>query len=378
MLSMRPEKTRYAVAWLLALALASVAPAGAAGVEKGSPPPLPADDWPRSTPAAQGLDGARLEELVARMRRGEIPDQHALLIVRHGYLVLEEYFDGWSAERIHMQQSVTKSFTSALVGIAVAQGAIRGVDEKVLDFFPDLEGVRHLDARKRAMTVADLLTMRSGTDYHERGADSPHSRLNRLARGWDRFYLDRPMVAAPGSRFNYDSGGVILMSALLEARTGLHADAFADRHLFAPLSITKRDWFRNREGHPHTGGGLDLRPRDMAKLGLLYLRGGRWGERQVVPAEWVDASLKRHVDWRDDPRGHSVGYGYLWWVLEPDPAGDGERDVYAAMGFRGQYVFIVPEHDLVVAVTAGTRTYRDETRAIDALYRHVLPAVRRE
>ncbi len=342
------------------------------------PPPLPAEDWPRSTPAEQGLDATRLGELLAVIRRGDVPEQHALLIVRHGYLVLEEYFDGWRAERIHMQQSVTKSFTSALVGIAVGQGAFRGVDEKILGFFPGMKEVRHLDARKRAITLADLLTMRSGTDYHERGSGSPHFELNNLPRGWDRFYLDRPMVAAPGAKFNYDSGGVILMSALLKVRTGLHADAFADRHLFAPLGIEKRDWFRNQEGHPHTGGGLDLRPRDMARFGLLYLRGGRWGDVQVVPADWVETSLERHVDWSDAPRGHRVGYGYLWWILEGDPAGAGKQDVYAAMGFRGQYIFIVPEHDMIVAVTAGTRSSRDQRRAIDYLYTHILPSVRRE
>ncbi len=371
--------TRLAFALLLCLLAIPPAllaqPAADAGASR---PRLPAADWPRSTPAAQGLDPGKLDELVTLIRRGDVPHQHALLIVRHGYLVLEEYFDGWSAGRIHMQQSVSKSFTSALVGIAVGQGAIRGVDEKILGFFPDLEGIQHLDARKRAMTLEDLLTMRSGTDYHERGADSPHFELNSLPRGWDRFYLDRPMVAAPGTTFNYDSGGVILMSALLKARTGLHADAFADRHLFAPLGIEERHWFRNQEGHPHTGGGLDLRPRDMAKFGLLYLRGGKWGDRQVVSGGWVEASLTRHVDWSAKPRGRRVGYGYLWWVLEPDPAGAGRQDVYAAMGFRGQYIFLVPEHDMVVAVTAGTRAYRDERRAIDVLYSHILPSVVRD
>ena len=367
----------YRAIWLLlSLTLASLAPTALTDVTATAPPPLPAEDWPRSTPAEQGLDVKKLDELVALIQRGDVPDQHALLIVRHGYLVLEEYFDGWSADRIHMQQSVTKSFTSALMGIAIDQGTIRGVDEKILDFFPAMKDIQHLDARKRAMTLADLLTMRSGTDYHERGAGSPHFELNSLPRGWDRFYLDRPMATHPGAEYNYDSGGVILMSKLLEVRTGLHADAFADRHLLAPLGIEQRDWFRNREGHPHTGGGLDLRPRDMAKLGLLYLRGGKWGDVQVVPADWVETSLKRHVDWSDSPRGHRVGYGYLWWVLKPDPAGAGRQDIYAAMGFRGQYIFIVPEHDMVVAVTAGTRNRQDQGRAIDYLYSHILPSVR--
>ena len=126
---------------------------------------LPADDWPRSSAAAQGLDPAKLTRLVHEIEDGErFPDLHSLLVVRHGYLVVEEYFNGWSAGRLHTLQSVSKSFTSALVGIAIEQGAIRGVEEKVLDFFPDSGGIAHLDDRKRRLTVEDLLTMRSGTE----------------------------------------------------------------------------------------------------------------------------------------------------------------------------------------------------------------------
>ena len=340
-------------------------------------PALPADDWPRSSAEAQDLDSEQLARLVHEIEDDErFPDLHSLLIVRHGYLVLEEYFDGWSAGRLHTVQSVTKSLTSALVGIAIEQGVIRGVEEKVLDFFSDTDGIANLDDRKRRLTVEDLLTMRSGTDYHERGSDSPHSRLNRLARGWDRFYLDRPMVSEPGTRFQYDSGGVILLSSLLERRTGLHADRFAERHLFAPLEITRSDWFRNRDGHPHAGGGLSLRPRDMAKLGLLYLRKGRWGDRQVVPSSWVERSTRPHVDLDREP--HNIGYGYLWWIHEPDPGGSGGEEIYAAQGFRGQYIFVVPEHDLVVVVTGGTRSYADELRPVGFLYSHILPALRTE
>ena len=348
-------------------------------------PRAEAGEWSVSTPAAEGLDVARLERLVATLEAGrEYPDLHSLLVVRNGRLVLEAYFDGWSADRLHTLQSVSKSFTSALVGIAIDRGAIEGVEETVVDFFPEWlpspsgeatgETLRHLDERKRAITIEDLLTMRSGTDYHERGADSPHSQLNRRARGWDRFYLDRPMIADPGSTFRYDSGGVILLSSLLERRTGLHADAFAERYLFGPLGITEVDWYRNREGHPHTGGGLELQPRDMAKFGQLYLQGGLWEGRQVVSAGWVALSTRSHVE---RSRGHNIGYGYLWWIHEPDPDGEGVEPIYAAQGFRGQYIFVVPEHAMVVVVTGGTSSFADEIRPIDMLYREILPSVRR-
>ncbi len=337
--------------------------------------PWPTETWPRSTPEAQKLDAARLSQLSDLIRQGKrFPDLHGLLIVRNGYLVLEEYFAGRQADGLHTLQSVSKSFTSALVGMAIDQGKILGVEEKVLTFFPGMKDIRNRDARKEAMTLGDLLTMRSGTDYHEGHSGTPHAQLNRLDRGWDRFVLNRPMVRSPGSRFRYDSGGVILMSAILKSRTGMHADAFADRYLFPRLGISQRRWFKNRDGHPHTGGGLYLRPQDMAKFGLLYLRGGRWEDQQLISADWVNESLKKHVEFQDS-RQHTTGYGYLWWVLEPDPQGEGRQDIYAAMGFRAQYIFLVPQHDMVVVVTGGTRNGVDQRRPIEFLYTHILPAV---
>jgi signal peptidase I len=337
----------------------------------------PDEDWPRSTPEAQGLDPEPLDELVTLMREGErFPDLHSLLIVKNGYLVLEEYFAGWNATRLHTLQSVSKSFTSALIGIAIERGEIESVDEHVIDFFPQWRDELAEDPRWAAQRVEDLLTMRTGTDYHERGEDSPHFQLNRTPTGWDRFYLDRPMVTEPGKYWQYDSGGVILLSALLKQRSGMHADAYADKYLFAPLGIERTAWFRNREGHPHTGGGLSLLPQDMAKFGLLYLRGGRWGDQQVVPEWWVETSARRHFSFPPG-RGHRVGYGYLWWILEPDPDGEGEQDIYAAMGFRAQYIFVVPEHDMVVVVTGGTQNGTDQGRPVGFLYSHILPAVKR-
>lgn len=337
----------------------------------------PTEEWRSSIPEAHGLDGAGLSHLATLIREGErFPDLHSLLVVRNGHLVVEEYFAGYEAEKLHTLQSVSKSFTSAAIGIAIARGDIASVRGPVLGFFPDLEGIEHVDDRKRAMTLEDLLTMRSGTDYHERGPGSPHYELNALPVGWTEFVLGRPMVTDPGTTFQYDSGGVILMSAILEARTGGHADAYLAEHLFAPLGIEDRFWARNAEGHPHTGGGLWLRPRDMAKLGLLYLHGGRWEDQQILPAAWVASSTRRHVTF-SRIHGNMTGYGYLWWVMRPDPEGDGETEIFAACGFRAQYIFVVPEHDMVVVVTGGTQNETDQNRPREFLYSHILPAVQR-
>jgi CubicO group peptidase (beta-lactamase class C family) len=338
--------------------------------------PWPTNGWTRSKPSDHGLDAQRLQKLVQRLDDGKIPNIHSLLVVRTGHLLIEGYFDGHNADELHMQQSVSKSFTSALVGIAIEKGKFSGVDENVLDFFPKLAGIDRANPQRQKMTVKDLLTMRSGTDYHERGDDSPHFQLNRKSKGWIEFILNRPMVHNPGTHFQYDSGAVILTSALIKQRYGVHADKFAEEHLFKPLGIKQVDWSRNQEGHPHTGGGLDLRSRDMAKFGLLYLRDGNWDGKQVVPKSWVKDSLSRQVNF-EPPKGRKVGYGYWWWVLSPDPNSDSKQDIYAALGFLGQHIILVPEHDMVVVVTAGA--HGEEERAIiEFFYDEILSSVHRE
>jgi len=373
---------KTAARWVLFL---GIWPAGLAvlwGVEQNSPqaPAVGQDrvswQWPISKPEEQGLDGTKLAELMDLVRQGErYPDLDALLIVRHGAIVVEEYFHSGRVDWLHILQSVTKSFTSALVGIAIARGEFKGVDEKVLDYFPDMTGIANMDERKASLRLKDLLTMRGGTDFHENGPDSPYRQLMRLAKGWDKFYLDRPMLRPPGTEFLYDSGGVLLMSAMIKIRTGMHADAYAERYLLKPLGIDRKFWIKNQDGYAHTGGGLFLTARDAAKFGLLYLKNGRWGDVQVVPEAWVRESLKAHVDLTAKGQPPS-GYGYLWWILAPDPKGSGGQDVYAARGAHGQYIFVVPEHDMVVVVFGNTQTDADRNKPMGFFYDSILASVR--
>jgi len=333
--------------------------------------------WPVSTPEAQGLDPDKLAEVASEIRKGELcPSLHALLVIRHGRLILEEYFNNWTAEQLHTLQSVSKSFTSALVGIAISRGEFKGVEEKVLDFFPEMKEIANLDKRKAAMTLEDILTMRTGTDYHESGPDSPHVQLNRLPKGWDKFYLDRPMIADPGTAFRYDSGGVILISAMLKARTGMQAHEYAERYLFKPLGIEKKFWMFNQDGQTHCGGGLAMTARDTAKLGLLYLNRGRWGQEQVVPESWVRESFRSHVDLAQ-PGQPPSGYGYLWWIGAPDPLGKGKQDVPMARGRWGQFIFVIPEHDMVVVALGDAKAASEQNRPMQVMYDRILPAVRR-
>lgn len=324
----------------------------------------------------RGFNTAKLNELINAIREGkDYPGIHSLLILRDSNLVVEEYFAGYNKNTLHTLQSVTKSVTSALIGIALEQGVIQSLDQKVLSFFMDLGTIENLDDRKNAMTLEDILTMRTGTDYNEQGQGSPHYQLNALLYGWDKFYLNRPMISEPGTRFQYDSGGVILLSSILKNLTGMHADEFADNYLFNHLGISNLRWYKNRENHPHTGGGLNLTPLDMAKFGLLFLNKGKWRGNQVIPAKWVEDSFKMHVTFGGGNQSYIKGYGYLWWILQPDPGGDQNQNIAAARGAYGQHIFVVPEHNIVVVVTANAVNPVDQNKPINFLYTHILPAV---
>lgn len=330
-------------------------------------------DLPRSTPAEQGLDAAVLETLAGKIRDGTHPSIHSLLVVRHGQLVFEEYFDGWHADRLHELQSISKGIVSACVGIALGRGELESIGQTMVSFFPEME-IENLDDRKRAIIIGDVLRMSTGTDYQEGYRDSPHWRLNRMRSGWTEFWLSRPMVYAPGTGWTYDSGGVIALSAVFQKATGLHVDDYAARHLFEPLGIERYEWERNAEGHPHAGGGLHLRPRDLAKIGVLMLNGGAWEGRQVVPTDWVELSTR--TKFRFPPEYDPiVGYAYLWWVFKPDPALPDGSPIVAGTGLGGQYLFWIPDHDMVVVVT-GWSDDREESRAPRRfLYDDILRAV---
>lgn len=323
-------------------------------------------------PADAGLDQNGMVRLVSDIRAGTYGELHSLLVVRRGRLAVEEYFNGSHAEDLHTLQSVSKSVSSALVGIAIDQGVLGGVSDRVLDYFPQWRDTLASDARRANMRLGDILTMRTGVDYTEGFDGSPHSQLNALTTGWDRFWLERPMRVDPGGTFNYDSGGVIALSGMFKQRTGAHADVFAETHLFGPLGITQSRWFQNQEGHPHLGGGLRLRALDIARFGQMYLQRGRWGSRQVVPASWVAASFSEQVRF-PAPLRRYTGYGYLWWRLPPGSGGT--QTINAAAGNLGQFIFVIHELDAVVVVTAGLPGEALQV-PVEMLYNRILPLFR--
>jgi CubicO group peptidase (beta-lactamase class C family) len=278
----------------------------------------------------------------------------SLLVVRDGRLVFERYYGGAQAGQFFDVYSVTKSVTSALVGIALAQGKLRSVDQKLVELFP--EHAKGAEPRLRRLTLADLLTMRAGQSFEPIESSG----------NWTRTLLTRVFEHEPGTVFAYDSGSSHLLSAALTKVTGKRAADLAAEQLFGPLGIQDGwRWPDDGQGVSIGGDGLAFRARDLAKLGQLYLQEGRWHGRRLVPAAWVRESTRKHTD-VGEPR---LGYGYQWWVHESETPRAGG---YAALGYGGQAIVVLPRLDLVVVVTTEPRGDTDVRSIVEEL---ILPAV---
>jgi CubicO group peptidase (beta-lactamase class C family) len=248
---------------------------------------------------------------------------------------------------LHTLQSVTKTVTSILIGVAASRKEFTDIDAPVLRFF-DASKVANVDNRKRRLTLRHLLTMTAGLEWNE---DVPYSDPNNTAMqmeasdDWVRFAIDRPMAHEPGTVFAYSSGASELLSHVFKKVTGRDIDDYARQHLFKPLGITRYYWKRTPTGLADTEGGLYLRPQDLAKIGYLYLMNGIWDGKQILQADWIKASVSPAVS---EARG-GMKYGFKWWLL---PYGDKpERLAWLASGLGGQRLIVVPEYDLVVVLT---------------------------
>ena len=343
--------------------VAQVADSGAAYV--------PGATWRTAPPAAVGMDAPRVETLARDLPAGRYGAIDAVVIVRYGWVVFEEY-RAWDPERAHTLQSVTKSVTSLLYGmVREAHPDAASLDLPVVDVLSRYAPVENLDERKRALTIRDLLTMRTGMDFWEQPYEgSPLQLLNDSRGDWIRFILDRPMIAEPGTVWAYNSGAPILLCGVLRELSGEPPDVLAHRDLFGPIGVTGESWFRSAyDGLPHCGGGLYLAPVDLARIGYLVLRRGRWGERQVVPATWIDSSTVAASHGPDlFFSSYGSSYGSFWWLFPLRRGGQG-TEVITASGSGGQWLFVVPSLDLVVAVAASNGS------GLDLLYDGVLPAI---
>jgi CubicO group peptidase (beta-lactamase class C family) len=314
---------------------------------------------------------------------------HSVLVAHAGKLVFERYLTGldeipgrffgrrianisFDAETLHDMKSVSKSVASLVLGIAIDQGLIRSVSEPVFSFFPELADLR--TPEKDRILLSHVLRMTTGLEWLEASPATgdffnDEARMN-MAPDRCRYVLGRPSTAPPGQAFHYSTGALALVAAIVRKATGMPLDAFARMKLFEPLGFEHVEWART-EGDTDAGGGLRLRPRDMAKIGQLVLAGGRWNGRQIVSKAWIDASTDTST-----PATDGQTYGYLWWGGR---ATAHRRPVHwiGALGRGGQSIRIVPALDLVVVVTAGYyQDYSEQAfRTQYGVFREVLQAV---
>lgn len=301
-------------------------------------PPVLGDGILVASALAEGFDSAQLSEAYQRAQRGPFRTARSLLVARNGRLVAEGYFNGADSVSRSDVRSVTKSVTALLTGVAIADGAIRGVQEPIADFVPTRLG-RKADPRWQAITVEDLLTMRAGLLWDEWADGFADPNRMYQARNSIDFVLDHGLGTDPGRRFTYSTGTSQLLSAVLQRALGRRLDAYAEERFFRPLGISAALWQHHFDGTTYGGVGLQLTPRELMKVGLLVADEGTWHGRQIIPADWVREAIRAHVEL---PNGEG-GYGHGWWI---------RAHGYAAEGYGGQYVYVVPSARVVVVFTA--------------------------
>lgn len=318
--------------------------------------PREADDgWPVSSLAAERVDESPIRDLVEHILREELGRPEAILISRNGKLVLEEYFYGFSRARIHAIQSITKSVTSLLFGMAYDLGLVGDLDEPVYGFFPDRQGKQWID-QQYPISLFHLLTMSAAVAWSDENYESSTT-MNRSG-DWIGFVLSLDQVGTPGRVASYNSGLSILLGGVLQRATGERVDLFAERTLFTDLNVSGFRWRRARDGTTHTGGGLSLTAFDLAKLGQLVLDRGTWQGRRVISESWIAESTERRLPLAEESdratgeSRYSTGFGYHWWHQTYEVNGEPVQAI-AGMGYGGQYLGIFPELDAVVVLFNG-------------------------
>jgi CubicO group peptidase (beta-lactamase class C family) len=319
--------------------------------------PLPGDDFYVSTPAEQGLDPM----LVADLYRyaAELETLYGLLVIKNGHLIAEGYFNGGSIEQHHFMASATKSVTSALVGIAMDQGCISSLDQKMIDFFPEYTNRIH-DLRKEQITIQDLLMMRSGFVWEER---TPYMESFFSSGGyWLPFIVDFPLTSDPGTEFGYSNLSSHILGVIVTRACETDLITFAQENLFSLIDAEIGDWSLDSDSYNYGSHGISLTARDMAKIGLLYLNDGKFDENQVISINWVKDSLQRYSN-NIDISGwlpgitsrygyyRDIGYGYQWWSAKA-----GKHQFNYASGHGGNQIIVLEELNMVI-VTDADRLY---------------------
>jgi len=373
--------------WLSALSVLLTSALSAEARGSHAPCAVPAsiaDGWKTAEPESSGFDPGALCALIDQVLRGDA-NIHAIVVERHGRLVAELYRRGkdrsiWSLfprdvefgpTTLHDLRSVSKSIVSLLVGIARGQNQLGALSTPVLSFYPEFTDLR--SAEREAITLEDLLTMSSGLEWNESAVSygSLASDETHLYWVWTpaRYVLSRPIASPPGVRFNYNGGGTTILADVLGRATGTPFRELARKELFEPLGVHDWEWVGDLYGRPLAFAGLRMRPRDLAKIGRMLLDHGQWQGQQLVPADWVEQSLRPHIG-----TGDGLNYGYQWWAGSVDWRG---RALAWSAGFGngGQRLFLVPELDLSVVVTAGAYNDPEMGHTVGRLFQEIVATV---
>jgi CubicO group peptidase (beta-lactamase class C family) len=313
----------------------------------------PGAAWEVSTPEGEGMDATRLEDVASYC------EQHkcgAVVVTRHGRIVWERYWGGWDENSTDNSWSMAKSMTDALVGIAISEGKIKSVDESVADFIPEWRGTD-----KAEITVRNLLSMTSGLLWDEDYFEASEMISMVTSDDQTAYVISRPRFHDPGDDWYYSSGDTQLFAAVIKAATGMEAGQYAQEKLFGPIGMEGATWDTDKTGHTMTFCCVHTTARNFARFGYLFLRNGRWNDQQVVPADWVKASVEQS-QWENP------SYGFFWWLQDlPDVP----KDMFMADGFATKRIYVIPSLDIVaVRIGQGDDAWDD-----DAFLKPIVEAV---
>ncbi len=307
---------------------------------------------PRCTPESQGVSSDAIIQFL-ETADSQVDSMHSFMMLRHGNVVAEAWWQPESAEKPHVLYSLSKSFTSTAIGMAVAENKL-SIDDVVLDFFPE-EAPAEPSKNLKVMRIRDLLTMSTG---HQ---DVPDLKAE---KEWKRTFLNHPVPHKPGTHFLYNSAGTYMLSAILQKQTGQTLLEYLKPRLFDPLGIQQPTWESSPEGINVGGSGLFLCTEDIAKFGQLYLQKGNWHSKQLVPAEWIDLATSKQVSNGSDPsRDWDQGYGFQFWKCR--------HGAYRGDGKNGQFCIVLPKQDAVIAITANSANMQAE---LNVVWDKLLPA----
>lgn len=327
-------------------------------------------NWETSKPEDQGMDSEILNAAFEEAKNRAFID--GLVIIKNGYLIAEQYYNGYTKNSAHNVMSVSKSFLSALTGIAFREGYLDSLNQKMIDFFPEYI-YPAMDTRKYNITIRHLLMMRAGIDHEQNNYFQIYNSPN-----WIKATIELPLLFDPGTKFYYNTFQTHLLSAIITKASNMNTLEFTNKFLIKPLGITIHQWEQDPQGYYFGGNSMYFTPRDMARLGYLYLHGGNIAGNQIVPAQWVAESITNFTNFTNLTWGDlkNYNYGYLWWLGELKG-----YKVFFALGHGGQYIMNFPEFDMIIVATSETNVDWEtadehERSVLKVMADYILPALK--